>query len=70
MNSNHDENRDAKRDDPQGCNAFADDLAHLVLGELEPARAAAVDAHCATCAACRAERELLASSAELCGCPS
>jgi Ca-activated chloride channel family protein len=64
MNSNQDSN-DANRDADQGCDKFADELTHLVLGELEPERAAAVEAHCASCAACRAERELLAKSAAL-----
>jgi Ca-activated chloride channel family protein len=42
-----------------------DDLAHLVMGELPGDRIATVDAHCAACPSCRAERELLARSAAL-----
>ncbi len=68
MNSDHDSNRDSTPDDaarPQGCAPFLDDLPHLVLGELAPERVAAVEAHCASCADCRAERELLTKSAQL-----
>ena len=48
-----------------GCAGCLDDLVHLALGELPAEKVAAIDAHCATCASCRAERELLAKSAAL-----
>jgi len=63
--ANPDMNADMNREMNRDCAAIQDELTHLVLGELEPARAAAVEAHCATCATCRAERELLAKSAAL-----
>ncbi|MSR45462.1 MAG: DUF3520 domain-containing protein [Planctomycetes bacterium] len=47
------------------CAAFLEEVTHLILGELPTERVAAVEAHCAACATCRAERELLAKSAEL-----
>ncbi|MBL8843472.1 MAG: von Willebrand factor type A domain-containing protein [Planctomycetes bacterium] len=58
-------NHDAPLTPHPDCASFQDELTHLVLGELPAERVAAVEAHCATCAACAAERELLAKSAQL-----
>jgi Ca-activated chloride channel family protein len=47
---------------PRACESFAEELSHLVLGELDDARRAALESHLHDCAACRAERDLLARS--------
>ena len=47
------------------CEPFVEDLSHLVLGELADERRPALERHLVACAACRAERDLLARSVEL-----
>jgi anti-sigma factor RsiW len=48
------------RDASPDCAPFREDLVALEDGELDPARAAAVEAHLAACAPCAAERRALA----------
>jgi len=47
------------------CDSLAEELSHLVLGELPDERRPALEQHLAQCAACRAERDLLVRSIEL-----
>jgi hypothetical protein len=49
------------------CRDRLPDLVAYVDGELDAPRSAAIEAHLATCAACRAERELLAGTGRLLG---
>ncbi len=55
-------NSDLPRDP---CEPFAEELSHFVLGELADDRRPALERHLVACAACRAERDLLARSVEL-----